>query len=164
VKDTGLAVLVSARGAAFGDLFNDGRIDAVISPIDGAPVLLRNLNPDHNHWVELNLVGGKGSPRDAVGARVFLKANGVRMRQDVLSSGSYISSNDKRAHFGLGAATDAGTAEIHWPSGHMEIVRLPARDIIYTITEGKGITGALCKGTPCSIPTARAAATRHAAQ
>jgi len=152
VKDTGLAVLTCARGAAFGDLFNDGKIDVVINPIDGTPVLLRNVNPDHHHWVELNLVGGQGSPRDAVGAKVFLKANGTRMRQDVLSSGSYVSSNDKRAHFGLGTATDAGTAEIRWPSGRTETVRLPAPDIIYTITEGKGITGALCKGSPCPIP------------
>jgi enediyne biosynthesis protein E4 len=152
VKDTGLAVLLSARGAAFGDLFNDGKIDVVISPIDGPPVLLRNVNPDHHHWVELNLVGGQGSPHDAVGAKVFVKANGLRMRQDVLSSGSYISSNDKRAHFGLGSATDAGTAEIRWPSGRTETVRLPAPDLIYNITEGKGITGALCKGIPCSVP------------
>jgi hypothetical protein len=74
------------------------------------------------------------------------------MRQDILSSGSYLSSNDKRAHFGLGAAIDAGTTEIRWPSGHTEMVRLPAADIIYTITEGKGITGALCNGSPCPIP------------
>jgi enediyne biosynthesis protein E4 len=150
VQGTGLAVLLSARGAAFGDLFNDGKIDVVISPIDGNAVLLRNVNPDRHHWVELNLVGGKGSPRDAVGAKVFLKANGTRMRQDVLSSGSYISSNDKRAHFGLGDATEAGTAEIHWPSGHVESVRLPAVDRIYTITELKGITGVLCTKGPCS--------------
>ncbi len=152
VKDTGLAVVVCGRGAAFGDLFNDGKIDVVLTPIDGAPVLLRNVNPDHHHWVELNLVGGAGSPRDAVGARVFLKANGLRMRQDVLSSGSYISSNDKRAHFGLGDATDAGTAEIHWPSGFVETVRLPGPDMIYTLTERKGITAALCKGKSCPVP------------
>jgi len=83
---------------------------------------------------------------------VFLKANGLRMRQDVLSSGSYISSNDKRAHFGLGDATDAGTAEIHWPSGFVETVRLPGPDMIYTITERKGITAALCKGKSCPVP------------
>ncbi len=152
IKDTGLAVVLSARGAAFGDLFNDGKIDAVISPVDGPPVLLRNVNPDHHHWVELNLVGGAGSPRDAVGAKVFLKANSLRMRQDVLSSGSYLSSNDKRAHFGLGAATDPGTAEIHWPSGRVEAVRLPAPDVIYTLTEGKGITTAMCRGNPCPVP------------
>jgi len=74
----------------------------------------------------------------------------MRMRQDVLSSGSYISSNDRRQHFGLGDATDAGTAEIHWPSGAKEMVKLPAVDRIYTITEGQGITGALCGGKPCA--------------
>jgi predicted NUDIX family NTP pyrophosphohydrolase len=73
----------------------------------------------------------------------------MRQREDVLSSGSYISSNDQRPHFGLGDATDAGTAEIHWPSGTKEMVRLPAVDRIYSITEGKGITGALCGGRAC---------------
>jgi len=153
VQGTGLATLTCARGAAFGDLFNDGKIDVVISPIDGPPVLLRNVNPDHHHWVELKLIGGPRSPRDAVGATVFLKANGMRQREDVLSSGSYISSNDQRPHFGLGDATDAGTAEIHWPSGTKEAVRLPAVDRIYTITEGKGITGSLCARKPCVTAT-----------
>jgi hypothetical protein len=151
-----LAVLTSARGAAFGDLFNNGKIDVVINPVDGPPVLLRNVNPDHHHWVELKLIGGPGSPRDAVGARVFLKANGMRQRQDVMSSGSYISSNDQRPHFGLGTATDAGTAEIRWPSGAIESVRLSAVDRIYTITESKGITAMLCAGKPCAhLPPAR---------
>ena len=159
VKGTGLAVVVAARGAAFGDLFNDGKIDVVVNPIDGPPVLLRNVNPDHHHWVEMSLVGGPKSPRDATCATVYLKANGMRMRQDVLSSGSYISSNDRRPHFGLGDATDAGTAEIHWPSGAKEMVKLPAVDRIYTITEGQGITGALCGGKPCAAE----AKTDHAA-
>jgi hypothetical protein len=156
VKGSGLATLTSGRGAAFGDLFNDGKIDVVINPIDGPPVLLRNVNPDHHHWVELKLVGGvnpangKSSPRDAIGATVYLTANGIRQREDVMSGGSYISSNDQRAHFGLGDATDAGTAEIHWPSGAKESIKLPAVDRIYTITESKGITGALCHGKPCN--------------
>ena len=154
VKGSGLAVVTPARGAAFGDLFNDGKIDVIINPIDGAPTLLRNVNPDHHHWVEMRLVGGPKSPRDATCATVYLKANGMRMRQDVLSSGSYISSNDRRQHFGLGDATDAGTAEIHWPSGAKEMVKLPAVDRIYTITEGQGITGALCGGKPCAAETA----------
>ena len=155
VTGTGLADVIPARGAAFGDLFNDGKIDVVINPIDGPPVLLRNVNPDHHHWVELKLVGGKNpangrkSPRDATCATVYLKANGMRMRQDVLASSSYISENDRRVHFGLGDAADAGTAEIHWPSGQKEFVKLPAEDRIYTIEEGKGITGALCQGKPC---------------
>jgi hypothetical protein len=153
VKGTGLADVIPGRGAAFGDLFNDGKIDVIINPVDGPPVLLRNVNPDHHHWVEMKLVGGPKSPRDATCATVYLKANGMRMRQDVLSSGSYISANDRRPHFGLGDATDAGTAEIHWPSGKVENVKLPAVDRIYTIEEAKGITSALCGGKECSDPT-----------
>ena len=149
VKGSGLATVTSGRGAAFGDLFNNGEIDVVISPIDGPPVLLKNVSPDHHHWVELKLVGGPKSPRDAVGATVYLEANGMRQREDVMSGGSYISSNDQRPHFGLGDATDPGTAEIHWPSGAKERVRLPAVDRIYTVEEGVGITGALCSGRAC---------------
>jgi hypothetical protein len=144
VKGSGLATITSGRGAAFGDLFNDGKTDVVINPIDGPPVLLRNVNPDHHHWVELKLIGGPKSPRDAIGATVYLTANGMRQREDVMSGGSYISSNDQRPHFGLGNATDAGIAEIHWPSGAKETVKLPAVDRIFTLTEGKGITGVLC--------------------
>jgi enediyne biosynthesis protein E4 len=156
VKGSGLAVLTSGRGAAFGDLFNNGKIDVVINPVDGPPVLLENVNPDHHHWVELKLVGGtdpktgKKSPRDAIGTTVYLTANGMRQREDVMSGGSYISSNDQRPHFGLGDATDAGTAEIHWPSGEIEKVKLPAVDRIFTITEGHGITGVFCAKQPCT--------------
>jgi hypothetical protein len=164
VKGTGLALVIPARGAAFGDLFNDGKIDVIINPIDGPPTLLRNVNPDHHHWVEMKLVGGRKSPRDAMCATVYLKANGLRMRQDVLSGGSYISSNDQRPHFGLGDATDAGTAEIRWPSGAKEFVKLPAVDRIYTIAEGKGITGALCGGKPCAAPAPLKTATKKPAK
>jgi len=156
VEGTGLAVVTVGRGAAFGDLFNDGKIDVVINSMDGIPILLRNVNPDHHHWVEMRLIGGPKSPRDAVGATVYLTAAGLRQREDVLSGGSYLSSNDLRPHFGLGDATDPGTAEIHWPDGVVETIKLPAVDRIYTIEEGKGITGALCNGKPCE-PTAPAA-------
>jgi hypothetical protein len=73
----------------------------------------------------------------------------MRQRGDVLSGGSYLSSNDLRVHFGLGDATDPGSLEIHWPSGNHETIKLPAVDRIYTINEGQGITGALCSGSPC---------------
>ncbi len=149
VMGSGLADVIPARGAAFGDLFNDGKIDVIINPIDGPPVLLRNVNPDHHHWVEVQLVGGPKSPRDATCATAYLTANGMRQRQDVLASGSYISANDRRLHFGLGDATNAGSLEIHWPSGDKETLKLPAVDRIYTITQGKGITGALCGGRSC---------------
>ncbi len=154
VKGSGLAVLTAGRGAAFGDLFNDGKIDVIINPNIGPPVLLRNVNADRHHWVEMQLIGGPKSPRDATCATVYLEANGTRMRQDVLASGSYLSANDRRPHFGLGDATDAGSAEIHWPSGTVETVKLPAPDRIYTIVEGKGILSALCGGNPCAGPNA----------
>jgi hypothetical protein len=156
VNGSGLADVIPARGAAFGDLFNDGKIDVVINPVDGPPVLLRNVNPDHHHWVEIQLVGGPKSPRDATCATAYLTANGMRQRQDVLASGSYIGANDRRLHFGLGDATDAGSVEIHWPSGAKETIKLPAVDRIYTISEGKGIIAAMCDGKPCANPTAPA--------
>ena len=162
VDGTGLAVVSVGRGAAFGDLFNDGKVDVVINSMDGVPVLLRNVNADHHHWVEMKLIGGSKSPRDAVGATVYLTANGIRQRADVLSGGSYLSSNDMRVHFGLGDATVAGSAEIHWPSGAKETVKLPAVDRIYTVTEGQGITGALCGGSVCPIDTPAAAPAKAA--
>jgi hypothetical protein len=155
VKGSGLATLTSGRGAAFGDLFNNGKIDVVISPIDGPPVLLKNVNPDRHHWVELKLIGGEDpktgrkSPRDAVGATVYLTANNMRQREDVMSGGSYISSSDPRPHFGLGNSTDPGTAEIHWPSGRIERIKLPAVDRVYTIREGAGIVHTLCAAGGC---------------
>jgi hypothetical protein len=91
-------------------------------------------------------------------ATVYLKADGMTQRDDVMSSGSYISSNDQRLHFGLGDATDAGTAEIHWPSGAKQTIKLPAVDRIYTISEDAGITNALCAGKPCAVDTAKPAA------
>jgi hypothetical protein len=149
VEGSGLAVLTVGRGAAFGDLFNDGKIDVVINSMDGAPVLLRNVSRVHHHWVELKLIGGPKSPRDAVGATVYLTANRIRQRGDVLSGGSYLSSNDMRVHFGLGNSDKVDQVEIHWPNGGVEKFGLPFVDRIYTITEGKGITGAMCDGKPC---------------
>ncbi|HEX3470113.1 MAG TPA: CRTAC1 family protein [Silvibacterium sp.] len=152
VKDTGLAIVTPGRGAAFGDLFNDGKIDVVINSLDTTPVLLRNVSHDNHHWVELKLVGGPKSPRDAIGSAVYLTANNIRQRGDVLSGGSYMSSNDQRLHFGLGDATTVDEVEIHWPSGSIEKVKLPSVDRIFTVEEGKGITGELC--TACKTASA----------
>jgi hypothetical protein len=154
VKNTGLAVVTPGRGAAFGDLFNDGKIDVVINSLDTTPVLLRNVNVDHHHWVEMKLVGGPKSPRDAIGATVYLFANGMKQREDVMSGGSYISSNDERVHFGLGDATTVDSVEIHWPSGVVEKMKLPNVDRIFTVEEGKGIVSELC--TACKESTAAA--------
>ena len=139
VRSTGLALLMKARGAAFGDLFNDGKMDVVINQVDDVPVLLRNVNPDKNHWVGLKLIGGPKSPRDAVGATVYVTAGGMRQRADVLSGGSFASSNDQRVHFGLGESTTVRAVEVHWPSGGVERIRLSAIDRFYAVEEGRGI-------------------------
>jgi len=138
VEGTGLADVIAGRGMAVGDLFNDGKIDAVINVMDGHPVLLRNVNPDHNHWLELKLVGGPKSPRDAVGATVYVTANGMKQRGDVISGGSYLSTSDPRPHFGLGSATSVDAIEVHWPSGKVEHFSVPRVDRIVTIAEGAG--------------------------
>jgi hypothetical protein len=143
VESTGLAVVIPGRGAAFGDLFNNGKIDVVINSMDHVPSLLQNVNPDTHHWVGLKLVGGPKSPRDAVGAAVYLTAGSVRHREDVLSGGSYESSNDQRVHFGLGDSTAVDKVEVHWPSGSVELVSLPAVDRYFVVEEGKGVVAGI---------------------
>jgi len=143
VEGTGLADVIAGRGMAVGDLFNEGKIDAVINVMDGHPVLLRNVSPDKNHWLELRLITSKAAPNpkafhDAIGATVYVTANGMKQRGDVISGGSYLSSNDFRPHFGLGQSTAVDAIEVHWPSGKVEHFSVPAVDRIVTLTEGSG--------------------------
>ncbi len=140
IRGSGLAAVITARGAAFGDLFNDGRIGVVINNQEGPPTLLRNVSPDQHHWIEFRLVGGPKSPKDAVGAKVFVMANGMRQRGDVLSGGSFASSNDPRVFFGLGDVTTVSAIEIEWPDGGKQKVLHTAVDAIYTVDQVRGIT------------------------
>ena len=135
---SGLADVIPARGAAFGDLFNDGHIDVVLNNMDSAPTLLRNVVNNGNHWITLKLVGGPKSPRDAIGTKLFLLTGEVRQRADIISGGSYGSSSDQRAHFGLGCATKIDKLEIYWPSGKKEEVVVPGINRILTVVEGQG--------------------------
>jgi len=118
------------RGLAIGDIDNDGRLDAVVTGNDGALYVLRNSTQTQNHWLTLLLVGHK-SNRDAIGADVKLvTAKGSQMAT-VTTAGSYLSSSDKRVHFGLGAETVAGTIEIRWPSGIRQTIKnVPADQIL----------------------------------
>ena len=136
---SGLAVVIPARGAAFGDLFNDGQITVVINNIDSPPTLLRNVAKNGNHWLGLKLVGGRKSPRDAVGARVFLTAGGITQRADVFSGASYCSSSDQRIHFSIGSVEKVDKFEIYWPSGAKEEISIPRVDAILTLVEGSGV-------------------------
>jgi len=137
---SGLADVITARGAAFGDLFNDGHIDVVINNVDSTPTLLRNVVKNENHWITLKLVGGPKSPQDAVGAKVFLTSGGVTQRADVFSGGSFGSSSDQRIHFGLGPSTVVDKVEIVWPDGTKQEMAVPHVDRIISVQEGKGPT------------------------
>ncbi|MGH9757906.1 MAG: CRTAC1 family protein, partial [Candidatus Acidiferrales bacterium] len=105
-----------ARGMAIGDIDNDGREDAVVSTNDGPLHILRNVTKSENHWLTLELVGRK-SNRDAIGAEVKIILQAGSQMATVSTAGSYMSSSDKRVHFGLGSSKQADKIEILWPSG-----------------------------------------------
>lgn len=131
----------SSRGAAFGDLDNDGDIDIVINNSDASPSVIRNDGGNRaGHWLTLKLAGDpkSKSPRDAIGARVFVTAGGNRQRGEVRSGGSYCSQSDLRVHFGLGSATKIEKLEVRWPGGRTEFFTAPAVDRILTLVEGEG--------------------------
>jgi hypothetical protein len=139
---SGLAQAWCARGLAVGDLDGDGRLDVVLNNIDSKPTVLRNVSAPVGHWLELRLVGdvSKKSPRDAIGAIVYVSTGKIRQRQDVVSGGSYASQNDMTLHFGLGAATAVDKVEIKWPDGFVEAVQIPGVDRKLTVIENKGVS------------------------
>jgi enediyne biosynthesis protein E4 len=111
---------------AVGDLDNDGRVDAVVTTNDGPAYVLRNETATANHWLTLLLVGHR-SNRDGIGAEIHVTTTSGTQMETVSTAGSYLSSNDKRAHFGLGKDAVASKVEIRWPSG-----------IVQTLTNVKG--------------------------
>ena len=137
VSATAGPVFVNAfigRGAAFGDLNNDGQVDVVMSTLDGAPVLLRN-GGTKNHWLGLTLVGSK-SNRSGIGARVTVTDNSGRKQLfDANTSGSYLSSNDPRIIVGLGSASAVRTVDIKWPSGAAQTITEPQIDRYVVVNE-----------------------------
>lgn len=139
VEGTGLAEVLKGRGAAFGDLFNNGKMDVVINNLDGTPSLMLDVYQNDNHWIAFKLIGQGKTPRDAVGSKVFVTANGMKQRVDVLSGGSYESSNDQRPHFGLGPATEVDDVEIVWTDGTVEHIKPPSVDRFFAVEEGKGL-------------------------
>jgi hypothetical protein len=133
------AVPHSSRGAAFGDVDNDGDVDVLIMNMNEPPTLLRNEYAGGNHWIELRLEGTK-SNRAAIGATAIVTAGGRQQARAVLSQSSYYSHDDVRLHFGLGTRTTAERIEIHWPSGAVERLENVAGDRVVAVKEGSGIT------------------------
>jgi hypothetical protein len=127
-----------SRGLAIGDLFNDGNMDIVIGDIDGAPMLLRNRGIPGRHWASFELSGTK-SNRLALNGRISIVAAGVTQTDEIHSGGSYLSQNDLRIHFGLGASEKIQSVTIHWPSGRVETLNNLAVDKYYSVLEGQGI-------------------------
>jgi hypothetical protein len=129
----------SRRGAAFGDVNNDGKVDILLLNVGEPPTLLINRTQTDNHAALFKLVGTK-SNRAAIGARVTVTAGGVRQFSEVRSGSSYCSQNDLRLHFGLGKEAAISSVEVAWPSGKKDVVKDLAADFIYTIVEDKGLT------------------------
>jgi hypothetical protein len=128
-----------ARGAAFGDLFNTGKVDIVINNMNDSPTLLHDTADIINYSLAIQLVG-RQSNRSAIGARVQVELKGHVMIDEVRSGGSFCSQNDLRLHFGLGQNKVAERIEVKWPSGHTDEIRDVNAGHIITIKEGLGIT------------------------
>jgi hypothetical protein len=130
----------SRRGAAFGDINNDGNVDIVVLNVGEPPSLLLNRTENANHRVLFKLVGTK-SNKAAIGARVTVKAGTLVQLDEVRGGASYLSQNDLRLHFGLGDHDKMNEVDIRWPNGETEILRDVPADFIYTVVEGAGIQG-----------------------
>jgi hypothetical protein len=122
------------RGMAVGDLDNDGRIDAVVTTNDGAAHILHNETVTQNHWLTIELVGHR-SNRDGIGAEIAVTDSRGEQTVTVSTAGGYLSSNDKRAHFGLGSDKSATAVQIRWPSGVVQKLKDVKADQFLKIDE-----------------------------
>jgi enediyne biosynthesis protein E4 len=128
----------TGRGAAFGDIDNDGDVDVLINNLDGPPQLLRNDGGNSNNSIMIKTVGVK-SNRDGIGARVKIVSGDLTQIDEVHSGGSYLSQSDLRLHFGLEKRNKVDLIEVYWPSGAVDKTAGAAVNQILTIKEGQGV-------------------------
>src|SRR5437588_1749710 len=133
----GITAMHAGRGLAVGDLWNDGRLSAVISNMNDHPSLLVNQVRSANHWIGIRTIGTK-SNRDGIGARITVKAGARTLVDEVRSGASYASNNDMRVHFGLGTSVKIDWVQIRGPSGLTERFDDLGVDKIHTIKKGSG--------------------------
>jgi enediyne biosynthesis protein E4 len=122
------------RGLAAGDIWNDGRVDVVVTTNDGPAYIVRNETATSNHWLGIKLVGHK-SNRDGIGTEIKLTTSKGVQFVTVSTAASYLSSNDKRAHFGLGSDAAAQSIEIRWPSGIVQTLKNISGDRVLVVDE-----------------------------
>ena len=142
LSGSGVARKHSSRGAAFGDFDNDGDIDVLVMNMGEPPSLLRNDLKSGNHWLKVQLQG-VNSNRGAIGATVTVEAGKARQTGVVLSQSSYVSHNDSRLHFGLGADVGVEKITVRWPNGNTEQFPGAAGDGLVKLVEGSGETKAV---------------------
>jgi hypothetical protein len=130
----GFLVPAAHRGAAFGDFNNDGKIDIVVTALNGPPELLMNRSPNQNHWIILKLIGTK-SNRDGLGTRIKITTSHGSQYNHATTAVGYNSSSDKRVHFGLGESTVIDTIELSWPSGIRQILTKVKVDQVLAVRE-----------------------------
>ncbi len=128
------SVPAAHRGAAFGDLNNDGKIDIVVTVLNGEPQLLMNRSPNQNHWIILKLVGVVDN-RDGLGTKVKITTASGAQYNEATTAVGYNSSSDKRVYFGLGKATVVDRIELAWPTGVKQVLKNVAADQILTIVQ-----------------------------
>jgi enediyne biosynthesis protein E4 len=140
-----------SRGLAVGDLFDDGRMEAVVENLEGGPMILRPQGGGRNHWISFELEGVV-SNRLALNARVRAVAGNLVQLGEVISGGSYLSQNDLRLHFGLGSYDRLDRAEVFWPDGHRETLADLAADRYYVVRQGEGVISISKPARPAKLP------------
>lgn len=141
----------SWRGLAFGDVNNDGKVDALVVDADGPPALLINETQTSDHAVLFRLIGEK-SNKVGIGARVRVTAGGLRQLNEVRGGNSLFSQSDLRLHFGLGQHATMDAVEVSWPSGAKQTFHNLPADFIYTIDEASGIQNKVRFGASATAP------------